>query len=168
VKQKQTAIDMLKMGISIQQIVSLTKWIDDNIKKLKNEIENQEFKKVTDKKKKRITMDMLKRGFGIQEIALLTNWIDEAIKKLKEVTMNQKFESVLDLEYQIVLNSESQQLKGENALVKGKPSYETFEKYINKLLLLSSSLLSPPSSSSSTLSPLSPLLSSSSSDKVGK
>jgi hypothetical protein len=102
---------------------------------------------VTDEKKKQITMDMLKRGFDIQEIALLTNWIDEAIKKLKEATMNQKFESALDLEYQIELDSESQQLKVEDALVKGKPSHGTFEKYINKLLLLLLLLLSSSSSS---------------------
>jgi GTP cyclohydrolase II len=61
---------------------STSKWTE--------EIENQEFKKVTDEKKKQIAMDMLKRGFGIQEIALLTNWTDEAIKKLKEEVMNQE------------------------------------------------------------------------------
>jgi GTP cyclohydrolase II len=129
-EQKQIAIDILKREFGVRRIALLTKWTDDNIKKLKEEVVNQEFEKVTDEKKKQITMDdMLKRGFDIQEIALLTNWIDEAIKKLKEAIMNQKFESALDLEYQIELDSESQQLKVEDALVKGKSLYVTLTLY---------------------------------------
>jgi uncharacterized protein with GYD domain len=124
-EQKQIAIDILKRESDVREIALLTKWTDDNIKKLKEEVVNQEFKKVTDEKKKQITMNMHKRGFDIQETALLTSSMDEAIKKLKGATMNQKFESALDLEYQIELDSESQQLKVEDALVKGKPSYVT-------------------------------------------
>jgi GTP cyclohydrolase II len=127
-KKKQIAMDMLKRGFGIQEIALLTNWTDEAIKKLKEEIENQESKKIVDEKQKQIAMDMLKRGFGIQEIALLTNWIDET-KKLKEATMNQKFESALDLEYQIELDSGSQQLKVEDALVRRKPSYETLSVY---------------------------------------
>jgi GTP cyclohydrolase II len=117
-EQKQISIDILKRESDVREIALLTKWTDDNIKKLKEEVVNQEFQKVTDEKKKQITMDILKRGFDIQETALLTSWIEEA-------TMNQKFESALDLEYQIELDSESQQLKVEDALVKGKPLYVT-------------------------------------------
>jgi GTP cyclohydrolase II len=124
-KQKQIAMDMLKRGFGIQEIALFTNWTDEAIKKLNEEIENQESKKIVDEKQKQIAMDMLKRGFDIQEIALLTNWVDETIKKVKEAAMNQKFESALDLEYQIELDSGSQQLKVEDALVKGKPSYVT-------------------------------------------
>jgi uncharacterized protein with GYD domain len=124
-KQKQAAIDMLKMGISIQQVVFLTKWTEEDTKKLKVEIENQESKKMADEEQKQISIDILKRESDVREIALLTSSMDEAIKKLKGATMNQKFESALDLEYQIELDSESQQLKVEDALVKGKPSYVT-------------------------------------------
>jgi uncharacterized protein with GYD domain len=117
-EQKQIAIDILKRESDVREIALLTKWTDDNIKRLKEEVVNQKFQKVADEKKKQITMDILKRGFDIQETALLTSWIEEA-------TTNQKFESALDLEYQIELDSESQKLKVEDALVKGKPLYVT-------------------------------------------
>jgi hypothetical protein len=72
---------------------------------LKEEIENQESKKIADEKQVKIVMDMLKRRFGIQETAFLEKWMSEAIKKLKEEIENQKCKKVVDeKQKQIVMN----------------------------------------------------------------
>jgi hypothetical protein len=61
----------------------LSKGAEEDVEKLKEEIENQEFKKVADEKQKQTAIDMLKKGISIQQVAFLTKWTDEDIKKIK-------------------------------------------------------------------------------------
>jgi hypothetical protein len=45
-KRKQIAMDMLRRGFSIQEISLLTKWTDDDIRKLKEVVVNEKFEPV--------------------------------------------------------------------------------------------------------------------------
>jgi hypothetical protein len=45
-KQKQIAMDMLQRGFSIREISLLTKWTDDDIRKLKEVVVNEKFEPV--------------------------------------------------------------------------------------------------------------------------
>jgi GTP cyclohydrolase II len=86
-KRKQIAMNIHKRGFGIRKIALLTKWTDDDIKRLKKEVENQEFKKIANEEQKQITTDMFKRRFGTRGIALLVKWTHNDVKKLKELAI---------------------------------------------------------------------------------
>jgi hypothetical protein len=130
-RQKKMLKFLRKKGYSTEIIDFFIQLSDENIEKLRQDINkkaNAEALEKVEEKKKQTIMDAFKNGISVQDLTLLAHWSEHGnIKRMMEEIENQ--ESMLrELEptsdttkCQIEVSRESQQLIVEDELTKEKP-----------------------------------------------